>query len=650
LTQLVGQGEPSSPASGGRRRGPIALAALVAGGIGVFIALNQLFGGYYDLTTWAPIGLVALVALVALTIAYRHPVPHGTGWATGGLLALSAIQFLSSRWAESVDRALVDSHRTLLLAAGFVLLCVVAQRRDSRFALIGAIAVVTTVLNVILAVRLLQPALPDGMFVTGRLYGPLGYTNGQAAVMLLGVWPLLAAAERVRSRALAGVALGSAALSLNLFLLTQSRGGVAAVALSALVMLAFVPGRVWRLALLVPLAAGVAFVLPRASDAYESSVEGVPAAADVHDVVIAALAVAVAVGLLGALIRSIRPLERLEGVRLAPAGIGLVIVVAIGAALVAGAPGAIDRGWSNFKSLEPPPVESRLASGGGNRYDYWRIAVDEWSDRPIAGLGAGNYYRDYFLERQTTEDIRQPHSLPLQVLAETGLLGGLALLVFVVAVLAAAVRATRRRDVGAADRALAVGASGAFVLWLLHTSVDWLHLLPGITLAALASAAVLLALGARPRTRPPRLRSPVRPLLFAGAVIAVASLGVLFLAERYRLDARDSLAADPAAALERGRNAFELNNQSVPTLYTIAAAHARLNNYEEAVTTLERAEALEPHNWVSAALLGDLASRRRDFRLAAVSYGRAADLNPRNTELRELETEALDADRVARQR
>jgi Flp pilus assembly protein TadD len=133
-------------------------------------------------------------------------------------------------------------------------------------------------------------------------------------------------------------------------------------------------------------------------------------------------------------------------------------------------------------------------------------------------------------------------------------------------------------------------------------------------------------------------------------VIAVASLGVLFLAERHRLDARDELQRDPAAALASARDAFELNNQSVPTLYTIAAAHSRLNDYDEAVATLERAEALEPHNWVTPALLGDLATRRRDFSLAAVSYGRAADLNPRNTELRQLETEALDAARVARQR
>ncbi|MEA2449621.1 MAG: hypothetical protein QOG63_1553 [Thermoleophilaceae bacterium] len=628
------------------------LAALAAAAVGVVVALNPLFGGFYALKWWGPIGIVLLIALVTRTIATRHPIPHGAGWAAGALLVLAVVEFASSRWSESVDRALIEGHRTLLLAVGFVLLCAIAQQRIGRFALIGAIAVVTTVLNVVLAVRLLQTPLPDGMFVAGRLYGPLGYTNGQAATMLLGFWPLVVAAERVRSRALAGLALGCAGLSLYLFLLTQSRGGVAALVVTAVVMVVAVPGRVRRVALLLPLVAGTVFVFPRMSDAYESTpgATGIPAAGPVHDAVVAALLAAAVVAVAGALIRSIRPLDRLEGLRLAPAGIVVLVVVIVGGALVAGAPGAIDRGWHSFKSLNPPPVQSRLASGGGNRYDYWRIALDEWTKRPLTGVGGGNYYRYYFLERRQQEDIRQPHSLELQVLSETGLLGGVALLVFLVAVLVAAVRALRRSDLTVPDRALAAGALGSFVLWFVHTSVDWLHLLPGVTLAALAAAAVVVALGTPPPTRPPRLRSPVRPLLFAGAIIAVASLGVLFLADRYRADAQGELAANPAAALARGRDAFGLNNQSVPTLYTIAAAQARMNSYDDARATLQRADQLEPHNWVSSALLGDLAMRRRDFRLAAVSYGRAADLNPRNTELRDLETRAKDADRVANKR
>ena len=66
---------------------------------------------------------------------------------------------------------------------------------------------------------------------------------------------------------------------------------------------------------------------------------------------------------------------------------------------------------------------TRFLSGGGYRYDYWRVAWLEFKDAPLRGQGAGNYDDLYFSERRTTEDIRQPHSLPLQTLAELGLVG-----------------------------------------------------------------------------------------------------------------------------------------------------------------------------------------------------------------------------------
>ena len=36
------------------------------------------------------------------------------------------------------------------------------------------------------------------LFLANRLHGPLGYVNGEAGYLLLGFWPLVAAAERAR--------------------------------------------------------------------------------------------------------------------------------------------------------------------------------------------------------------------------------------------------------------------------------------------------------------------------------------------------------------------------------------------------------------------------------------------------------------------
>ena len=42
-------------------------------------------------------------------------------------------------------------------------------------------------------------------------------------------------------------------------------------------------------------------------------------------------------------------------------------------------------------------------------------------DKPLTGVGAGNYDRPYFKARQTTEDVRQPHSIEFQALSELGI-------------------------------------------------------------------------------------------------------------------------------------------------------------------------------------------------------------------------------------
>jgi hypothetical protein len=50
----------------------------------------------------------------------------------------------------------------------------------------------------------------DELFLVGRLNEPLGYVNGQAGYLLMGVWPLIALAERARRPLLAGAGLGGA--------------------------------------------------------------------------------------------------------------------------------------------------------------------------------------------------------------------------------------------------------------------------------------------------------------------------------------------------------------------------------------------------------------------------------------------------------
>ena len=171
--------------------------------------------------------------------------------------------------------------------------------------------------------------------------------------------------------------------------------------------------------------------------------------------------------------------------------VGAVLAVVAGVALSGRIADKVSDQYDSFVNLGSDQGNgSRLTAGGGNRYDFWRVALNEFSDHPLEGVGAGNYPADYFLQRRQDQDISQPHSLPLQTLAELGLVGGVLLLAFVAAAVAGLWRRARRRT-GVADTALAVAAGGAFLAWLGASLVDWIHLFPGLAAIALGAVAVL---------------------------------------------------------------------------------------------------------------------------------------------------------------
>jgi hypothetical protein len=296
---------------------------------------------------------------------------------------------------------------------------------------------------------------------------------------------------------------------------------------------------------------------------------------------------------------------------------------------------AVSRQWDAFTKLQGPGTQkTRFLSGGGNRYDYWRIAIDELDSRPLRGVGAGSYQFTYFKERRTTEDIRQPHSLELQALAELGLVGGALVALFIGAVLAGFARRASLARRSAPEAGIAVAAGGMFVVWLVHTSVDWIHLIPGVTGAALAAAAVLLSPW---RRAAPEARSVVHKAVVAGcAALVVAAaifLGRATLADTHATDAEAALSANPRAALADANRSLALNGDAVSTHYTRSAAYARLGDYAGARAALLAALRVEPANFVTWALLGDLAVRHGEPRLAQHYYRRALRLNPRDPQL-----------------
>jgi UDP-GlcNAc:undecaprenyl-phosphate/decaprenyl-phosphate GlcNAc-1-phosphate transferase len=659
-------GTDSGPAvreteTGAREDSPAGLACLAVVGLGA--GLSPFFFAYYDTSAWVPIGL-GLVAASAVAVVARPTRPSApAALAIGGLLGLGIWSLISTAWAESVENAVVSGNRWLAYGALLLLLLVLLRSERRSAMLLGAAGLGVTAVAISVLAQLLGEN-PGTLFLGARLNSPLGYINGEGCLFVIGFWLCFAAAE-ARRALVAGLAAGMATLMACLALLSQSRGTALAMLFALMVVVAVVPGRTRRIYGLLVVAGAVALATPSLLHVYEHSVGGSVSMGAGQTAGRAALLAAIAAGLAWGLLtlgwelivssRAWASRARTTGSWLLAIAIVIALIVAAGSAQRIEHDARTQ--WHAFTHLTEPGVaanasarsQSRLLSGGGHRYDYWRIAWRMWREHPVLGVGAGNYPRSYYRQRATTEDIDQPHSIELQALSELGVVGALLL----ASCLGGIGWGIARMRPGAArlplSRALMVGAVGAVAAWLAQTSVDWMHLLPGLTAIAIAAAAVLV------RSRSPQSAATVsgysqfgkalvsKPVLALGAsavlvtlVVAGASLSRQGLAEIYRSRAQHELDAQPAAAITDANRSLDIDSDAMETYYVKAAALARFDQASAAQTVLRQALGHEPNNFVTWTLLGDISLRERRIGAAKRDYDRAHELNPRDLTLRAL--------------
>ena len=653
-------GEPRDPLAG---IAPVLLAL-----IGLGAGASVFFEGFYDIEAWGPIALALMSVLLALAIGAPARIKGPAIVALGALLALWLWAWLSRSWAESGEAASLGAARWALYATAFAVLILLLREGRGRRVVLGFAAAGVLAVGLYVVFRMLGSDGAD-LFQGGRLRDPLSYANGQAGYFLVGLWPFIALAEVRRKPWLAGIGMAGAFVLACLLLIGQTRGVLPGVAVSAAALVLLVPGRGRRLWVLIALGAGLAAVSAPLLDVYQAADDkGGLTDQIAKDAALPILLGALALGLIwagitylgetGGRVAETRSPRLGAALPLVAAGaaVAVLLVASLGALVKVDDPaGEVRDQYDEFVNLDTSGQagqSSRFLSGGGYRYDYWRIAYRQFEDEPLHGEGAGNYDRTYFLERETSEDIRQPHSLELQTLAELGLVGGLALAAFVLAVLFALWGQSRKAREDHDERLIAVAAGGAFVAWLTHTSVDWLHLFPGITGIALIAAAVLVAPWVtRPATSawstPRIVLTVLAAVAIAGGVQSVGKpTGLAYL----RDSGNDALQADPAKSLKRANQMLSLDGDSVRALFLKSAAYARLGDYGRARAALVEATRLEPHDHLPWALLGDLAARRGDFRLARRDYRRAFALNPRDFRLEQLTASRGSPSRLRRSR
>jgi tetratricopeptide (TPR) repeat protein len=638
------------------RQAPTTVPALAALVLFVVWATDQ---AGYPVTHWGPGGLIVL-ALLALSLGLvglrAAEIPLPVRIALACLAGYTALSFLSILWAAVPGDAWEGANRTLLYLLVFALFACWRQRGASAALLVAAWTLAMIALAVFTALHLdaATGASLQSLFPGGRLAYPSGYPNANAAQWLMACWPALLLARSARLPwAARGLLAGGAVLLAEVALLSQSRGSLYATPVMLALVFALLPGRTRTFTLLVPIVAGIGAAAPAVLRVGDRLHDGAVVHATLHSAIAASFAAAGVVGLvvaLGAAIESRRALSQTAAARMRRAlgalALAALVAVLVGGLLAAGNPiTRIRHGWDSFKGgyAANSTTGNRLVSGlGSNRYDFYRVAIDEFLAHPLVGIGADNFQQQYLSHGRSEETPHYPHSVELRTLTQTGLLGALLMLGGALAALTAAWRGLRSRDELA--RAVAAAALGGFAYWAVHGSVDWFWEFAGLGAPAFALLGLACALAPARGERPVARRGPaivrrgpaiVRRGLGMAAALAVvlaaaASLAAPWLSQLQIQSAVRVWTKAPRSAYARLDDAARLNPLSDDAYLVAGSIALRYGELARADHQFALALKRTPGDAYATLERGAIASASGERAAALRLLERAVRLNPRD--------------------
>jgi hypothetical protein len=604
-------------------------ATLVAAGALLFVALFFGEGTSNGRLFW--IGAFAVLA-AAPAVAARVPVPSGAGAAALALLlALALWVGLTMAWSIAADSSWAAFDRILVYCAFAALgLLATGVPRPARTIAGGLALLLGLVLGWALLGKVIPALFPDGARVA-RLRNPIGYWNSLALAAATAVpLALWLGSSRTHARAVRAAGVLLLYLAELAAVLTYSRAGIAVAALAALAWMVLARDRLESLVALAVatppagLVALWAFSRPALTDDLQ------PYSARVNDgawfgvlaVTGAALAFGGAWWLAG---RTVGQRERLVWTRGLAAAVAAAALAALAIVLALRGGQILDefRGTSGKEVSQSPTRLAELSSS--NRWRWWQEAWSLWKDAPAGGKGAATFEIARRDIRQGSITTTEPHDLPLQFLAETGIVGFLLFLALVGTGMAAVLAALR---VEPAERpaaaALAVGL-GAYVLHAL-VDIDWEFV--AVTAPAFFVLGAFAGLGGRER-RALRLPRPAAAAAGAAAVAVLYALVAPYAASRL-VDASYSEIEDGRirAALADGRAAHGLNPLSTDALLALGDAEAARGDEAAAMRRYRQAVDLEPENSSTWYALGSYEFFTGRYELALHDLDRAYGLDP----------------------
>jgi hypothetical protein len=461
------------------------------------------------------------------------------------------------------------------------------------------------------------------MFAGARLIWPIDYANGNAALVWLGLPALIAGAAAYRVRPVGRALVGAvAALVLAVGVMAGSRGGSIALVVTLVVCVAIATDRA-RFALTI-----AAVVLPVVA-LFGRLTAGLPGevssdAVNRGEAAIVAAAVSGVLVLLLAAVEHAWPTrsERL-GRRIAIAVWAAVLVVGATAFVVhSGRPDTwLSARWHEFQHSQVAASNpARFGNARSNRYDYWRVAARSFEAHPLDGVAAGAFGVPWYRHRAIRDSVTDAHSWEAGALAETGVLGLLLLGAGLLLPLVSLARASSELG-GFASVAL----GGAAAYFVLHSSTDWLFLIPAVAIPAfVALGACAAAAGLSERLAPGWQRAAVAGASLLALLVAMPVYLSTSLTARAETQAATSTsrALDTLSLAER-TNPWALQPKIVRSNILLEAGRSA-----EAIRAARQATRSAPQMWLTWATLAAAEGAAGHRAAAARALARTRFLSP----------------------
>ncbi|MGH3089830.1 MAG: O-antigen ligase family protein [Rubrobacteraceae bacterium] len=596
--------------------------------------MGHAYGGYF-VGDW---GLAAFVlAALMLVAAVGGALGGASSWwsaaSTSVFIGYAAWTFASLMWSANRGDAWLGAGLTLFYLLAFWLVISFVALGASRRRVLVASAIGPG----LVAAFMIASGIED-LFRNERLLGSVGYYNGQAAFLLVPFWVgIYAAGSRRISPVLRGLALAGAVLGAEVAVLTQSRGALVAMAVSLPVFFLFSGQRLRGLMAFLPVAAATLIAFPGLNEVYLQFLnEGSPEPA-IERATSTIWLTTLVVGLYGLswglVDRRWRPpdiLARAGGIAAAVVVVSWIVVGGISFVEREGDPVVWGQErWEAFRSDDTGGQdESRyLSAGGSGRYTLWEVAWRDFASNPILGVGTHNYEATFYQERtQPIGYVHQPHNLPLEVLAERGIVGGAMFFGFLGVCVAAGLW-SRFRKLNAEGKAQVGAMLAAVTYWFVHSSAEWFWQIPAVTLPAVIYLAMLVAPWERPAREADDFASSELRLAGVGiAFLMAVTVTPLYVADNLRQSAAG--ADNPWESLSKIELAQRFNPLAPELARREAELAIQIGDIPRATQAYAREVSLNPEHYAAYVLLAGFYERLGSPERALELYEEALRLSP----------------------